>query len=312
MRRALRAGGLLVATLLVLETLLRSGVPPTDRARRERAVRAARVLVLGDSFSLDQDGMAVGLLRAELAVRGFGLASLAQPGHGPRNYRESLTAALASHRPDVVLLNYYVGNDISDTMRDRRDVPGWRAAAGEVMRHSHAAALALDAAGAMRQWWQLRGVTMGADAPNALNPFLVDLGRREPDYLAWNLLVAAPEAEAAWQQNRRYITDIADRCRAAGVALHINLLPSTVQVDDSHVPFYRSLGFRVDEWRVAERPQQLLRALCADQGLTCHDWLPALRDAGRELYLEGDDHWNADGHRLAFELMRRELTTLVP
>lgn len=299
---------MLVATLLAVELLVRAGVPPTDRARRGREVRTARVIVLGDSFSLDHDGMAVGLLKADLAARGIGLASLAQPGMGPRNYRDALVQVLALHRPDVVILNYYVGNDISDTMRDRRDVPDWRAQAGPALRRSHVAALALDAVGALRQWWQLRGVTAVPGGPDAVNPFLVELGRREPDYLAWNLLVTAPDAQAAWQQNRVYLGDIAARCRAAGVTLTVNLLPSTLQVTGSHVPFYRSLGFRVDEaWRGADRPQQLLREFCAEQGLTCRDWLPDLRAERRGLYLEHDDHWNPDGHRVAHGLMGREV-----
>jgi hypothetical protein len=180
-RRALQAGGLLVAAFFALDLLLRAGVVPNERARRDRALRTARVLVLGDSFSLDGDGMAVGLLRADLAARGISLVSLARPGMGPRNYRDALREALATHRPAVVVLNYYVGNDVSDTMRARRDVSGWRARAGSTLRRSHAAGLALDGVGALRQWWQLRGVTPPPGAPAALNPFLADLGRREPE-----------------------------------------------------------------------------------------------------------------------------------
>jgi hypothetical protein len=125
--------------------------------------------------------------------------------------------------------------------------------------------------------------------------------------------VDTPDAEAAWQDNQRYLGEIGERCRAAGVTLLVNLLPSTSQVSTSHAPFYRALGFRVDPaWSAVHRPQQLLRALCAEEGLTCHDWLPPLRDDRRELYLDRDDHWNADGHRVAFELMRRDLARVLP
>ncbi|MGE3578269.1 MAG: hypothetical protein AB7I25_07395 [Vicinamibacterales bacterium] len=308
----MRAAGLLIAAALAVEVLLRAGVPPNVRARQDREVRGARVLVLGDSFSLDLDGMAVGLLKADLAVRGVTLVSLAQPGFGPRNYRDSLNEALASHRPDVAILNYYVGNDVSDTMRDRRDVPDWRARAGPVLRRSYVAALALDAAGAARQWWRMRGVTASPVGSGALNPFLVDLGQREPAYLAWNLDVEGPDAQAAWQQNQRLLTEVRDRCREAGVALRVHIWPSTLQVNASHASFYRALGFRVDDgWTTADRPQRLLREFCGAEGLDCRDWLPALRAERRELYLERDDHWNADGHRVAFGLMRADLTAVL-
>ena len=64
----MRIAGLLLAAVLAAELLLRVGMLPNERTRRAREVRAARVLVLGDSFSLDEEGMAVGLLKSKLAL----------------------------------------------------------------------------------------------------------------------------------------------------------------------------------------------------------------------------------------------------
>jgi hypothetical protein len=51
-----------------------------------------------------------------------------------------------------------------------------------------------------------------------------------------------------------------------------------------------------------------LKEFCSAHGLRCFDVLPALRAArDRELYLEQDTHWNAEGNRIAFEEIRRNL-----
>lgn len=303
-----RAVVCLVVAVALAELLLRTGVLPNDRSTRVRALRSARVLVAGDSFSLDLDGMAVGRLRHALAARGVSLVSLAQPGMGPRDYRDAIVEALATGRPDVLVVNYYVGNDVSDTMRARREVPGWRSRLRRVVRRSFLAGLILDGAGTVRQWWAIRRVPTG----RARNPFLVDLGQRQPGYLAWNLDLAGPEPLAAWRENQDLLREIRDRCRAAGVTLRVHIWPSTVQVNGSHLAFYRGLGFETDaSWASRDRPQALVTAFCAAEGLVCRDWLPALRADGRELYLDGDDHWNETGHRVAFDLLYGDLAPLI-
>lgn len=303
-----RAVACVVLAAALAEFLLRAGVLPNDRSARVRGLRSARVLVAGDSFSLDRDGMAVGRLRGTLAARGVGLVSLAGPGMSPRDYRDAVVEALAIGRPDVLVVNYYVGNDVSDTMRARRGAPGWRSRLRPIVRRSYLAGLLLDGTDAIRQWWALRHVPTG----RALNPFLVDLGQRQPGYLAWNLDLAGPEPLAAWRENQDLLREIRDRCRAAGVALRVHIWPSTVQVSASHLTFYHRLGFETDaSWTSQSRPQALLTAFCAAEGIVCRDWLPALRSDGRELYLDGDDHWNEVGHRVAFDLLRGDLATLI-
>ena len=307
-----RAVVCLVVAVALAESFLRTGVLPSYRSARVRALRSARVVVAGDSFSLDQDGMAVGRLRHALAARGVGLVSLAQPGMGPRDYRDAIVEALAMGRPDVLVVNYYVGNDVSDTMRARRDVPGWRSRLRRVVRRSFLAGLILDGAGAVRQWWMLQRVPVGGQVSSARNPFLVDLGRRQPGYLAWNLDLAGPEPLAAWRENQDLLREIRDRCRAAGVTLRVHIWPSTVQVNGSHLAFYRGLGFETDaSWASRDRPQAQFTAFCAAEGLVCRDWLPALRSDGRELYLDGDDHWNETGHQVAFDLLYGDLAPLI-
>jgi hypothetical protein len=60
-----------------------------------------------------------------------------------------------------------------------------------------------------------------------------------------------------------------------------------------------------------DRPQRVMTRVASEAGMSTVDLLPAFRDwagAGRgELFLEREGHWNAQGHRVAAEVVVREM-----
>ena len=87
--------------------------------------------------------------------------------------------------------------------------------------------------------------------------------------------------------------------RERGIPVAVAIAPDQFQVDrelqQALIPPAEAADFDL------ERPQRLLAAGLAKRGIPFVDLLPRLRNlaAERQLYLERDSHWNADGNRLA-------------
>lgn len=259
LKAAAGIAGVVLLTLLGLEAAIRVAPPYGDASKimaeieqglRER--EAPRVVVLGDSFSLDYEGSAMRLLRGHLAARGVPMLNLAVGGSGPADYLDQFTRYGVKYAPKLVILNYYVGNDVTDTTsRARRSDPS-RTAIRKVLERSYLGNTVLELRGAMTRWWRVTRIR---------------------------------------KEMREYV------------------MPQTLQINDSHHPFYRRVGFVIGPtFLTTNVPQDLLGEFCRQRRLRCHDLLPAFRrHRDRELYREDDDHWNLDGNRLAFELIRTEI-----
>lgn len=107
-------------SLGTLELLLRANVIPNlyyeqNRILGDRGRPRLRVLILGDSFMASLSGAdLVDSLYALLAPAGVHILNSATAGAGPVEYVAALRRQGARFRPDVVLLSYYVGNDLLD------------------------------------------------------------------------------------------------------------------------------------------------------------------------------------------------------
>ena len=316
-RVALYGAAIGVMAFGMLEALCRAGAVPNSTYRVARACRpggaARRVLILGDSFAFDFDGSYGRLLAGDLRGRGADVVNLAIPGSGPLDYREQLERCAASFKPTIVVVNYYVGNDASDTSAALVRRAGIRGPVRRVVRSTYFGALILDTQARWVESRRLRAIgnrEAGVDA--AVNPFLIEAGRDYPDLIADNLLLESPAMALAWDANRLALHDIARLTRDSGGGLLVVICPSPLQVNSSHRQFYAGLGFRLEP-RVFEsdRPQRLLNDVCAQEHVACLDLLPAFRDRrSEELYVVNDDHWNDRGQALAFADVRQALRSL--
>ncbi len=308
---------LAISVALLIEASLRFGLVPNENHRIAQSLKhddsAFSVLILGDSFSLDEEKSAVGRLGRYFAAKGVASLNLAGSGYGPLSYLEKYLTYGRFYRPDLVIVNYYSCNDQSNTQwagDSRREL--FKGTVKEWIRKSYLVAALMDLRAGLigrRRLERMQAEIVRSDLKlDGISPFLVELAREHPDYLTTNLLMEGPGPEAAWATNRDVIDRIAAQAKRDGARLVINVFPSTVQVNASHFPFYEKLGFKTDPRTLSEnRPQQRMTEFCRERGYDCFDLLPAFRGALGEHYLEKDDHWNEAGNRLAFELIRARL-----
>lgn len=308
-----------VVSVALLEGLLRLGVMATPlhqerQAIRERLTDRPRVLILGDSFSLEGPGSVGSLLKEHFAQNGMDTINLARMGEGPSYYLDRLKIYGEMVRPRLVLVNYFAGNDLTDTLYGLSPRGRARTIVKRVMARSYAANQLIGLAHGVSLRRRLASIESSADyarpgLEKLTNPFMIEVSRQHPDFLLQNLLLDSPDVNDAWKVNERHLLEIATLTRELGATLIVHIFPADVQVQETHYPFYEALAIHTDRrFLTTALPQERLTAFCATAGLRCYDLLPALRRASRrELYLEQDTHLNADGNRVAFEQIRDNL-----
>ena len=124
-----------------IELLLRRNIIPNEYYLRNQVLgdlkRPGRLLfILGDSFMASIKGSdVVDYLYPTLAPHGVRIRNTATAGTGPLEYFENLRREGPRYRPDVVLLSYYVGNDLIDVgcrgrlderLLSMRSPPAWQ------------------------------------------------------------------------------------------------------------------------------------------------------------------------------------------
>jgi hypothetical protein len=127
-------------TLGAIEFLLRYNVIPSEYFLRHRVLGdagdAPLLLVLGDSFMAPIPGSdVVDYLVPELGPHRVRVRNTATPGTGPVAYFDNLRQEGPIQKPAVILLSYYVGNDLldvgcsadlSERLRPAPPVPAWK------------------------------------------------------------------------------------------------------------------------------------------------------------------------------------------
>jgi hypothetical protein len=99
----------------LLEGALRFGIIENaqyDRAQNQKKTKY-KLLILGDSFILPRSLLAKSLAR-DLAEHDVSVLNAAVSGTGPFEYLAEMKAVGMNFKPSVVLLSYYVGNDLTN------------------------------------------------------------------------------------------------------------------------------------------------------------------------------------------------------
>ena len=308
----------------LLELCLRWGIIDNDLYRKNSEItfllknhpHQKKVLVLGDSFSVDsmnakQQKTAVSLLREYLEKNNHTLLNLAGTGYGPKQYLEQLKMFGSDYSPDFIILNYYVGNDLTDTLylpstnlfKDILTEFGTRSFLFTHLRSIRARSISNARLDKIQR------------IESVLNPFLLETAQQHPDYIAQNLLINTLEAKNAWEKNKKYIDQILTISNSLHATVLLNIFPSTAQVNNNHFQFYSKLGFQIDpSFLVQNKPQELLLNYCVEKKIHCFDLLPLFRKEAEGhawLYLSNDDHWNSQGNKLAGLFLTHTLSTFL-
>jgi hypothetical protein len=283
---------------------------PEFAAKRSTPVR---MVAVGDSFTFG-DGVEADQAWPLAVQRGFAARSglstevvnAGVPGRWMDEYYLEIAHRSLPLEPDVVLLGFFVGNDIdgSDARAHvwRRvdekglplavEIPGLRVEDGlrvrsrpkarwriPVVRHSHLAQVFFDGGRAIAEAWQ--------------PPPLVEEIVYAPE--------DAPETKLVVDRVERLLAGITDLCREHGARLLVVMIPTREQIIPELAP-----DDRPRDW---EKPQRHFREFLERQRIPFVDLLPRLRAERRAgpLYYHFDAHWTPRGHALAGDAIAEEL-----
>lgn len=308
-----------VIVFVLLEIACRLGIVPSNHIHqiKKATTHAGKpvVVLLGDSFSLEHPDSWSLLLKEDLIQKGIMVINFAMAGYGPFEYLQTLKHYAIPANPDWIVLNYYTGNDISNTIHYQQYRSSKREMARNFLHNFYLGHVLLE----IRSKWisqkRLKNIKAEKDKTfqgnHILNPFLLEMSQKNPDYLKVNILLNSDSANQAWKKNQEFILKAKNMTESVGAGFLLNIFPRSLQVNTSHVDFFKGLGFRVPDIMVGSRiPQERFDVFCAENQINCFDLLPHFKNqSGRELYLPNDDHLNPTGNRLAYELIQKQILT---
>jgi hypothetical protein len=268
-----------------------------------------RVLVLGDSFTfaeqVNQHETFVHLLEAALNARGDGatyrVLNGGSNGWATANQLVFLAKEGLRYEPDLVVLAFYVGNDVSDNYR-RLDVK----------RVAEEADLALRGAdafeGPRRVLRRSMLYTVFESGVLAKLPWYASAAGDATDASYRPAPKTEPEAREAWAITESLIDRMRDVAESRGARFMVMAIPvattvthearvieaggdpDAVELNDEPLP-----GF--------EDPHGTLAGIVGRHGVEALDLLPSLSAeaarSDRRLYYAGNAHWTAAGHAVA-------------
>jgi len=316
-----------------------------------KAAGRRRVLAVGDSFTFapvpyPQGVMtlAEGALRAACAGQDLDVLNMGIMGVGPPEYRILVELGAPRFAPDLVLIDFFVGNDAPDLHRHVHD----RSPVERALRRSRAWTFGKNL---VRAWGGLRearaparvgaapaGVTVGPggarvagtrdlapDDPALVGPVFSEAAYR--DILASDLgRFYRPRdgraIEAAWRSTIADLDAIHRAATRAGSRTALAILPSVLQIDaglraGTVARLAGSLRYRglsaadIDP----DLPNGRLRDFARSRDIPLADLTPIFAaepaGPGEPLYKRSDIHWTPRGNRVAARALAAFLAPLV-
>ena len=303
------------------------------RGLREREVAVPkpaglyRVMVLGDSFVEgaqvpEADTVArqlEGILAGAAPGRQVEAINAGNAGFGTAQELLFLEHEGAAYGPNVVVLVYFVDNDLPDN--------GYRVARERKLDTTRRPFFVPDGNGGI----ELRpGLAPSPDRFEALRPWLrglvtyntienfllwheareqeqAQIGKNRPTYLP----EPPKEWEEAWWVTEQLLGRVQVAATSIGAELVLVAAPSFYQVDaDAWEALIRNTS-DYNRYR-QDTPNRRLAEIAERQGLRYLDLLPAVREAqeaGAKLYFPADGHWTSAGHQFAARQIADYLTS---
>jgi hypothetical protein len=279
------------------------GPPPPDRTR---------LLCIGDSFTFGwgvEAGQAFpALLNAGKSAAGLPIESI---NAGVIGYGTSHEVAWMHEygwglQPKIVVAGFFVGNDVTDVMRDmiynKTNTPEQQAVVDMVWRLKGQGSQQSD----VETW--LKGNSHAYVFLNKIYSRLMPAPpKQQPDMTnaAYNYLKQEPpERATGWKTTLSLLNELHWKAEQYGATFVVVAIPAKEQVDttawqDMQKPFGLTAA-DLDR----ELPQQRLAAWSAQSGVPVIDLLPGFRAAANpHLYFNADPHWTPAGHALAAQLI---------
>ncbi len=264
-----------------------------------------KVLVVGDSFTLgaqvEEEQTFVSLLAPDLTERlGRPVVTLngGVDGHGTADSMKILKRVRGKARPDLVVLAFYLGNDLRDNSRSKEEP--------EEPEVAHVGALQAK----LQQG--LVGMAKYSFVVNRIAAWrLTQRGPEDPvvaAHAAELQVYVDPELrQRQLAHTRTALRDFGRACKTARLGCAVALIPPAYAVHDERLDgTFEAFGFdpeQVDTEALVEGVRE------AAQPLPVIDLSTALRSAATHgpLYYTYDAHWNAAGHAAAAEALSEGL-----
>nr|MBI3614443.1 hypothetical protein [Nitrospirota bacterium] len=305
-----------------------------DRERvMERTSPAPRVLALGDSFTwgagVSYDEAFVTLIerRLQTVAPEAEVINVGVPAWGLQEELHLLKVYGIRFQPDLVVLNFFIGNDIQNKRGDDLSLPQLLIVAGQSYYvHSNGNWLH-DRIGPDR-WYLYHDLNFlfrigGARVRQALNgkgdsafgamssgesaplvsraQYVRGIYERSDIYLAEDTRFFAQH----WARTQATLLALWAFLSERGIPLLLVIIPDHVQLDRAlQTEYLAGIGQAADQYDFY-KPQRLLLAWCQERGIPTVALLPAFEAAGspETLYFRNDFHLTASGHRLAAQVV---------
>ena len=266
-----------------------------------------RIIGLGDSFAygnVPYKHNYLTLVEDRLSAHAsYEVLNMGIPGIGPRHYLSLFVREALDLDPDMVVLSFFIGNDILETRLGDEEVD-WR-------RWSYLWAL-ID---------YLVLVLPGLEPPEKLRGYAADFTEycddcptlTERRFYAVQKLRAriffTNVTKTPRQVDRalQYLTGIRDICETRDIRFLVVLLPDQLQVDPEHAEYVVQRGYaEYAQYWDAQLPNRLIKERLERSGIDYVDLLEPFRAtarSGERLYIPRNTHWNIAGNQLAAKLI---------
>ena len=320
-QRLLLLGLGIFLALAAVEMVLRAGIVKNkfhDRGQiaGEKSHPRAKLLILGDSFinNWHTPDCLYQLLLKDLEPRRVQVLNAAGGGMGPGDYLNQMRTYAPRFRPDVVLLSYYAGNDLTNVQyrvpAKNRLKKFLKPFFLKLYLYHYYEELSERLAPQAHPYPAMEKSGIPAEAidlakQQKINPGFLELSLAGKNYVLDNVLMESQENLRAWEKIKGTLGEIDRLSKELNARLFIVIFPHTTQVNRSHFGFYRKLRFEMDARTLSsERPQDLVKEFCRKKAVPCLDLLPYFKkERGREFYRADDDHLNSNGNALAERLI---------
>jgi hypothetical protein len=229
------------------------------------------------------------------------------------------------YEPDLVLLMFYVGNDMQDNtihldVPQRRPYFTWSQVENSLgpltylgdpepeEQDTFSIKGMLQASSA---YWIAKSILMRSPVVAKL---LIEKGIGIDFSYLYDIYLSdySPELEEGWAVTLALLKQLRDEVEAQDAKLVVVLIPSIAQVDENMWELARDTYLPMGAEADPDKPDTILLNFLEEEGFSYLHLLPHFREQPAQLreslYLYHDGHWDVEGHRLTSQLIYDYLT----
>lgn len=265
-----------------------------------------RIAAIGDSFAfgvVPYKHNYLTLLESQLQDKGFDaeVCNLGIPSTGPGDYLAILRQEALQLEPDMVLVSFFIGNDIIEGIRKKK----W-------YEYSYAASLIryLFVIRPKYEGQVVHGTGTYCDNCPSFDESAYLNVEKERSVL---YLTERTDVLPLIDQVLAPVEDMRNICKELGIPFAVVIIPDEVQINKGLQQKVRAaLAVQDSDWNTV-LPNERLAARLKDMGVAFLDLLPFFAEKAQteRLYRPRDSHWNIAGNQLAADVIQEYISNTV-